>query len=84
MGRYINDQLFQISLERAEAEKWVTVVQESLRAYAYMLQRGAVPQASSGGAISRPAPGGEAMMPQLGESFLDHLVEMSTMNSDIE
>ena len=84
LGRYINDQLFQISLERAEAEKWVTVVQESLRAYAYMLQRGAVPQASSGGAISRPAPGGEAMMPQLGESFLDHLVEMSTMNSDIE
>ena len=82
LGRYVDDQLFQISLESAEAEKRVAAVQESLRAY--MLQRGAVPQAGSGGAISRPAPGGEAMMPQLGESFLDRLVEMSTMNSDIE
>ena len=82
LSRYIDDQLFQISLERVEAEKRVGAVQESLRAY--MLQRGAVPQAGSGGAIPRPAPGGEAMMPQLGESFLDRLVEMSTMNSDIE
>ena len=82
LGRYINDELFQISLERAEAEKRVAAVQESLRAY--MLQRGAVPEAGGGGAIPRPAPGGEAMMPQLGESFLDRLVEMSTMNSDIE
>ena len=81
LGRYIDDQLFQISLERAEAEKRVVAVQESLRAY--MLQRGAVPEARGGGAIPRPAPGGEAMMPQLGESFLDRLVEMSTMNSDI-
>ena len=69
---YIDDQLFQISLERAEAEKRVVAIQQSLRAY--MLQRGAVPQAGSGGAIPRPAPGGEAMMPQLGESFLDRLV----------
>ena len=82
LGRYIDDQLFQISLERAEAEKRVAAVQESLRAY--MLQRGAVPATGAGGAIPRPAPGGEAMMPQLGESFLDRLVEMSTMNSDIE
>ena len=82
LGRYIDDQLFQISLERAEAETRVAAVQESLRAY--MLQRGAVPQAGAGGAIPRPAPAGEAMMPQLGESFLDRLVEMSTMNSDIE
>ena len=82
LGRYIDDQLFQISLERTEAEKRVMAVQESLRAY--MLQRGAVPEGGAGGAIPRPAPGGEAMMPQLGESFLDRLVEMSTMNSDIE
>ena len=82
LARYIDDQLFQISLERAEVETRVVAVQESLRAY--MLQRGAVPEAGAGGAIPRPAPGGEAMMPQLGESFLDRLVEMSTMNSDIE
>ena len=82
LGRYIEDQLFQMSLERTEASKRVSAVQKSLRAY--MLQRGAVPEAGAGGAIPRPAPGGEAMMPQLGESFLDRLVEMSTMNSDIE
>ena len=82
LGRYVDDQFFQINLERAEAEKRVAAVQESLRAY--MLQRGAVPEAGAGGAIPRPAPGGEAMIPQLGESFLDRLVEMSTMNSDIE
>ena len=82
LGRYVDDQLFQISLERAEAGKRVAAVQESLRAY--MLQKGAVSEAGSGGAIPRPAPGGEAMMPQLGESFLDRLVEMSTLSSDIE
>ena len=38
LGRYIDDQLFQISLERAEAETRVVAVQESLRSY--MLQRG--------------------------------------------
>ena len=42
LGRYIDDQLFQISLERAEAETRVAAVQASLRAY--MLQRGAVPE----------------------------------------
>ena len=47
LGRYIDDQLFQISLERAEAEKRVAAVQESLRAY--MLQRGAVPEVGGGG-----------------------------------
>ena len=84
LGRYIDDQLFQISLESAEAEKRVAAVQKSLRAY--MLQRGAVPEAGSGSGelIPTVASGGEAMMPQLGESFLDRLVEMSTMNSDIE
>ena len=83
LGRYIDDQLFQISLERGEAETRVAAVQESLRAY--MLQRGAVPEAGSGSGelIPTVALGGETMMPQLGESFLDRLLEMSTMNSDV-
>ena len=85
LGRYIDDQFFQVSLQRGEAEKRVAAVQESLRAY--MLQEGvvAVPEASSGSGelIPAVAPGDEAMMPQLGESFLDRLLEMSTMNSDV-
>ena len=84
LGRYIDDQFFQLSLERAEAETRVAAVQESLRAY--MLQGAvAVPEAGSGSGelIPTVAPGGEAMMPQLGESFLDRLLEMSTMNSDV-
>ena len=83
LGRYIDDQFFQVSLERDEVEKRVVAVQESLRAY--MLQGAvAVPEAGSGGElIPTVAAGGEAMMPQLGESFLDRLLEMSTMNSDV-
>ena len=85
LGRYIDDQFFQVSLQRGEAEKRVAAVQESLRAY--MLQNGAVaaPEAGSGSGelIPTAAAGGEAMMPQLGESFLDRLLEMSTMNSDV-
>ena len=44
-----------------------------------------VPEAGSGSGELMPtvAPGGEPMMPQLGESFLDRLLEMSTMNSDV-
>ena len=83
LGRYVDDQFFQVNLQRAEAEKRVAAVQESLRAY--MLQRGAVPEAGSGSGelIPTVAPGSETMMPQLGESFLDRLLEMSTMNSDV-
>ena len=84
LGRYIDDQFFQVSLQRGEAEKRVAAVQESLRAY--MLQGAvAVPEAGSGSGefIATVAPGDEAMMPQLGESFLDRLLEMSTMNSDV-
>ena len=85
LGRYIDDQFFQVSLQRGEAEKRVAAVQESLRAY--MLQNGAVaapePGAGSGELIPTVAPGSETMMPQLGESFLDRLLEMSTMNSDV-
>ena len=85
LSRYIDDQFFQVSLQRGEAEKQVAVVQESLRAY--MLQNGAVavPEAGLGSAelIPTVVAGGEAMMPQLGGSFLDRLLEMSTMNSDV-
>ena len=83
LGRYIDDQFFQVSLQRGEAEKRVAAVQESLRAY--MLQSWVVPEAGSdsGELIPTVALGGEAMMPQLGESFLDRLLEMSTMNSDV-
>ena len=86
LGRYIDDQLFQISLQRAETEKRVTAVQQSLRAYMLQSQAVAVPEAGSGSGELMPTvgPGGEAMMPQLGESFLDRLVEMTRMNSDIE
>ena len=86
LGRYIDDQLFHISLQRAETEKRVTAVQQSLRAYMLQGQAVAVREAGSGSGelIPTVGPGGEAMMPQLGESFLDRLVEMTRLNSDIE
>ena len=82
---YIDDQLFQMRLEGEEAQKRVQAVQEALRAY--MLQKGAVAVAESGSGSGEVTlgfgSGSQGMIPQLGESFLDRLVEMSTMNSDI-
>ena len=52
-----------------------------------MLQRGAVTAADAGSASSGAPPrrdlAGQGLSPQLGESFLDRLVELSTLNSDI-
>ena len=81
---YVNNQLFQIRLDSEEAQKRMKTVQDSLRAY--MLRTGVVasePTESGRG----PALAGavdQGLIPQLGESFLDRLVEMSTLNSDVE
>ena len=86
LNLYVNDQLFQLRLDREEAQKNTQSVQESLRAY--MLPKGAVLVLEAGPGSGDPTvglgPSIKPMMPQLGESFLDRLVELATMNSDIE
>jgi len=83
---YIKNQLFQIRLEYEEAQKRLEAVRTSLRAYTLRTGAVAVPQASSGseGAILGLGSSDQALSPQLGESFLDRLVEMSTINGDAE
>lgn len=85
---YVTDQLFQIGLQREEAQNNVNAVRNSLRDY--MFQKGAVVVPSAGlgseGAMPGVALGGSTptMIPQFSESFLDRLVELSTLNSDSE
>jgi hypothetical protein len=82
--RYIADQLFHIRLNREQAEKSVAAVQAALRAY--MGQEGAAQTAGSGsgGATLGVTEGNQGMVPPFGDSVLERLVEMSTLNGDAE
>jgi hypothetical protein len=78
LNPYISSRLFQLVIEREEAQKRVQVVQESLRAYMPQKQAVVVPE---GGSVSEGVTfGGQGMIPQLSESFLDRMVEMSNLD----
>jgi hypothetical protein len=86
MQQYIKDQLFQIRLDREQAEKSVQALQAALRAY--MGQKGAraiqTTDSGLGGRTLGQAPGNQAMVPQFGDSVVERLVEMSTLNIDAD
>jgi len=88
MQHYIGDQLFQIRLDREQAEKSVQAVQEALRAYMGLSQQGAgaiqTAGSGSGGTALGLAPGNQAMVTGLGDSVLERLVEMSSLSSDAD
>lgn len=80
---YIQDQLRQIVLSRAASLQRMKAIQEPLRDYV----------AQSAGRQASPTGGGQsggtqapfntpALIPQLGESFLQQIVDMSTQNND--
>ena len=83
---YIGDRLLLVALERDEAQRRVIALQESLRAY--MFQKGAsltgeqTAEAAVVGGGFGLGPNDSGLTPQLSESFLDRLVDMSTVNSD--
>jgi hypothetical protein len=86
---YLENQLFQIKLEREEELKKTSTLQDSLRAY--MMEKGTVAvqggqQGGTGSAAARAQGGLEtpALIPQLGESFLNRLVALSTENNDVK
>jgi hypothetical protein len=83
---YLENQLFQIKLEREEELSKVKTLQDSLRAY--MSERGMLPvqgtQAGGTGARASGTLETPALIPQFGESFLDRLVALSTQNTDIK
>jgi len=90
LSLYADGQMFQIKLEREEAAGRVRALRDSLGDYmAQRLGRSASDARSGGGTAGvERGPSGiasESVIPQLGESFLNRLVELSTQtqNSDV-
>ena len=79
---YLENQLFQIHLDEQEAQEKIKVLESSLNSY---LEKNSVADTSGGkkaagniGSVST------TYIPQLGDSFLDRVVEMSTQSNDAE
>jgi hypothetical protein len=81
LRRYLENRLFQVQLNRKEAESRVAVLQESLRRY--VTERAGVSvEAVPGAAPQAGMPGATGVIPQFGESFLDRLVALAGQNDD--
>jgi hypothetical protein len=86
---YLENQLFQNRLDSNEATGTVRTLQDSLRQYleqkSVVAAAGQRPagQGSEGAQAPMFGAGVPALIPQFGESFLDRLVEMSTVNNDV-
>lgn len=80
LALYASNQLFQLRLEKQESADIVQALQTSLRDYN---AGGAGPgEARTGGAGATA--GGQALMPQIDQSFLDRIMTLSTAQSDAE
>ena len=82
--QYLKNQLFTINLDRDATQKQSTVYADSLRSY--VTQRPGV-SAESAGSATRPSGSGgmgntPALIPQLGDSFFDRLIELGTKGDD--
>ena len=81
LSLYANNQRFQLGLERDVTAAQIRSMQDALREYSS--QRAGRPAGDIGAGMTgaRVAPGFEtpALIPQFGESFLNRLVEMSTL-----
>ncbi len=82
--QYLRNQLFTINLDREAANSQVKVFADSLRSY--VTQRPGV-SAESAGSATRPSGSGgmgntPALIPQLGDSFFDRLIELGTKGDD--
>jgi hypothetical protein len=81
--RYVESRLSGVRQARIEAEGRTKTLQESLQLY--MTARGSGATGGRGGnENATAAPGSSAMIPQLGESFLDRLVGMANDSVDTE
>jgi hypothetical protein len=82
LSLYASNQLFQLRLEQQESSDIVQAMQASLREYAS--QRGPSSADSKGGTSGSggSTSGGQAMMPQLDQSFLDRIMSLSTAQED--
>jgi len=82
--QYLRNQLFTINLDRDAAKGQVQVYENSLRSY--LQQRANLPAASAGSEARSSGSGGmgnvPALIPQLGDSFFDRLIELGTKGDD--
>lgn len=81
LTKYVDNRLNQAELERQEAAGKVTTLQEALKTY--VLERGAV-VASNGRDGSSSGTTGASMIPQISESFLDRIMQLSNQNGDLQ
>jgi hypothetical protein len=82
LALYAGNQLFQLRLEQQESADIVQALQAALREN--MAQRTASSGDSKAGAPGSGSGGGQAMMPQLDQSFLDRIMTLSTAQADAE
>jgi hypothetical protein len=79
---YASNQLFQLRLEKQESADIVQALQTSLREYG---QSGAgAGEGKSGAPTSGSSAGGQALMPQIDQSFLNQIMTLSTAREDAE
>ena len=82
--RYLQTQLFTLNLERETADKRVKVYDENLRKY--LQQRAGLSAESAGSGAQSSGLGGmgnvPALIPQLGDSFFDRLIELGQKGED--
>jgi hypothetical protein len=74
---YLADRLQTVRIQRDEVRQRITALQDALRGYQ---QRGAPAPTEPGGDSGR----GSAVTPQVSESFIDRLVQLSTQSNDVE
>jgi hypothetical protein len=85
---YINDQLFKLQLEARADQSRLRVLDDALGTYSTGRAASAHAEAGSAatgatGATGQSPFGAQTIMPQLGDSFLNRVMELSTQNSDI-
>ena len=82
---YIDNQLFHLDLETKSGRDRIKTVEDSLALYSASRPggKGLTDEEASGGATGATAGlGSGTMIPQLGESFINRVIEMSSKNSD--
>jgi hypothetical protein len=75
MDQYFEGRLFDVQLAQTETSQRIKALQEALRGY----ERPSAPEAPPAGEGRTPA-----MTPQLSESFIDRLVQLSTQSVDVK
>ncbi len=82
LALYAGNQLFQLRLERQESADVVQALQTSLRDYGGAGATAGEARPGAGGTTT--GGGGQALMPQIDQSFLDRIMNLSTAKDDAE